>query len=497
MVALSEHGPLEETPLPRLLLELYRGRFDGALKLVRDHVGKSFLFREGVPIFAESNLASESLGVQLLDSGRISRAEHARVSEYVRREDCKEGKALLDLQLLKPRELFLSLKEQLRIRVVECFGWNRGEYFLEPTDTPLERAQPFSADVYSLIQEGIETHWSPERVLTALGDRMTRYPLRTARVSRLQTRLRMDAAVESFVDALDGHHTLWQALQRASTSRALAAAWVLDAVDALRYLEAPRADTPDGSPPPRIEVVVEDAPGARRPAAAPRGAPRSKKAAPPKSEDGRAAALRTEIESKYEALDDLDHYAMLDLEKSADAGAIKRSYLRAAKTYHPDALARAHLPPEVRERAGRVFAEIGRAYSVLSDPARRRQYDESSGSDQATIDADQIARAENLFLKGEVLLRQGNFRGAIEFLGPAVDLWPEEAAYQAALGWALYKKMPSDPEGAKRHLERATDLDPEDAETIFRLSVVLRALGETVAAAALRDRARRIDPKVR
>ena len=29
-----------------------------------------------------------------------------------------------------------------------------------------------------------------------------------------------------------------------------------------------------------------------------------------------------------------------------------------------------------------------------------------------------------------ILLRQGNYRGAIEYLRPAVDLWPEEAAYQ-------------------------------------------------------------------
>ena len=104
--------------------------------------------------------------------------------------------------------------------------------------------------------------------------------------------------------------------------------------------------------------------------------------------------------------------------------------------------------------------------------------------------------AERLFRKGEILLRTGNFRGAIEYLKPAVELWGEEPAYQSALGWALYKKMPSEPEAAKTHLEAAASLAPDDPVVIFRLSVVLRTLGETVAASSLAEKAREMDPNV-
>ena len=48
MADLPEHGRLAETPLPRVLLDLYRERFDGALTLSRDRVGKRILFQEGV-----------------------------------------------------------------------------------------------------------------------------------------------------------------------------------------------------------------------------------------------------------------------------------------------------------------------------------------------------------------------------------------------------------------------------------------------------------------
>ena len=136
MVAIPEHGRLEETPFPRLLLDLHRARFSGTLTLTRDRVGKRFLLHEGVPVFAESNLASESLGVQLMDSGKLSRADYNRVGVYVAREQCKEGRALLELELIDPRGLFVALKEQVRLRLLECFAWPRGEFHVDPTAQP-------------------------------------------------------------------------------------------------------------------------------------------------------------------------------------------------------------------------------------------------------------------------------------------------------------------------------------------------------------------------
>jgi hypothetical protein len=158
MEPIPEHGRLDEIPLPRLLLGLQREHFGGAVTISRERVGKRFLFRDGLPIFAESNLASESLGVQLMDTGRITRADYNRLVSHVEREKCKEGKALLDLGLLDAKGLFLALKEQVRIRLLECFGWPHGEFFVDPGSEPPADAQPFRAEIYSLLQEGIETH---------------------------------------------------------------------------------------------------------------------------------------------------------------------------------------------------------------------------------------------------------------------------------------------------------------------------------------------------
>lgn len=63
-----------------------------------------------------------------------------------------------------------------------------------------------------------------------------------------------------------------------------------------------------------------------------------------------------------------DFYAVLGVDKSADADAIKKAYRSLAKKYHPD-----RNPDDAV--AAEKFKEIGEAYAVLSDAEDRKQYD--------------------------------------------------------------------------------------------------------------------------
>ena len=63
-----------------------------------------------------------------------------------------------------------------------------------------------------------------------------------------------------------------------------------------------------------------------------------------------------------------DYYKSLGLEKGASDEEIKRAFRKLAKQYHPDV----NKEPGAQEK----FKEIGEAYSVLSDPEKKRQYDQ-------------------------------------------------------------------------------------------------------------------------
>jgi curved DNA-binding protein len=66
-----------------------------------------------------------------------------------------------------------------------------------------------------------------------------------------------------------------------------------------------------------------------------------------------------------------DYYEILGITKDASGEEIKKVYRRLARQYHPD------LNPGNKE-AEEKFKDIGEAYEVLSDAARRSQYDQFS-----------------------------------------------------------------------------------------------------------------------
>jgi molecular chaperone DnaJ len=64
-----------------------------------------------------------------------------------------------------------------------------------------------------------------------------------------------------------------------------------------------------------------------------------------------------------------DYYEVLGVDKNADDAAIKKAYRVLAKKYHPD------MNPGDAE-AEKKFKEASEAYAILSDPEKRRQYDQ-------------------------------------------------------------------------------------------------------------------------
>ncbi len=64
-----------------------------------------------------------------------------------------------------------------------------------------------------------------------------------------------------------------------------------------------------------------------------------------------------------------DYYEVLGVDKNADEAALKKAYRVLAKKYHPD------MNPGDAE-AEKKFKEASEAYAILSDPEKRKQYDQ-------------------------------------------------------------------------------------------------------------------------
>lgn len=104
--------------------------------------------------------------------------------------------------------------------------------------------------------------------------------------------------------------------------------------------------------------------------------------------------------------DFFSYYEILDVSEKADFGAIKSAYRSKALKYHPDRVAE-HL----KKKSEEIFKQISEAYDVLSDPEKRKQYDDAlknvkggRSSGQGNSGASPLIRVDRNYFKFENIL---------------------------------------------------------------------------------------------
>ena len=74
----------------------------------------------------------------------------------------------------------------------------------------------------------------------------------------------------------------------------------------------------------------------------------------------------------------IDYYKVLGLDKNATPDDIKKAYRKLARKHHPD------LNPNDKE-AHKKFQQVNEANEVLSDPEKRKKYDQYGQDWQLTL----------------------------------------------------------------------------------------------------------------
>lgn len=158
----DRQGNFARIGMPRLLHLIYlKGDPAASLDIVREPIKKRFIFKDGVPAAAGSNILNEVLGRLLMQEGIITQKDYERSLEVVLKEKKKHGQVLISMGLLTPEQLDTFLMLQVKRRVFKIFGWNEGTYRYVRSASGAPETPPLQLHPASLILEGISLGFYP------------------------------------------------------------------------------------------------------------------------------------------------------------------------------------------------------------------------------------------------------------------------------------------------------------------------------------------------
>jgi len=135
-----------------------------------------------------------------------------------------------------------------------------------------------------------------------------------------------------------------------------------------------------------------------------------------------------------------DYYQILRVWPTASESAIKKAYFGLAKLYHPDVVGKASRD---QKDESVDFKLVNEAYSILSDAARRREFDEKlkqrgGGKGEAAAKPAADRRSAQLaYEQARTAMRHNRYDKAAILLKSAIKYDDTNAAYFSWYGYAL------------------------------------------------------------
>ncbi|MBI3931932.1 MAG: DUF4388 domain-containing protein [Acidobacteria bacterium] len=161
-------GQLSQLPLPEILQHLRLAQATGILTLVSGGARKALYIKDGRVVFASSNLPNDRLGEILLREGKITVEEYEDSIKAISKGK-RQGKVLVEMGALSPKDLWEGVQFQVKEIVYSTFQWDEGQFHFEESTLPEKERITVDLDLLDLILVGI-------RRVDAGGPLQTRYP---------------------------------------------------------------------------------------------------------------------------------------------------------------------------------------------------------------------------------------------------------------------------------------------------------------------------------
>jgi DNA-binding response OmpR family regulator len=488
----SERGDFRTRPFPELLASLHRRRATGGLLLRRDKVKKIVFFRRGLPESVKSNRLSECLGRVMVRERMISEGDCEASLRRMKAEGRQQGTVLIEMGCISPHNLRYALELQLRLKLLDVFGWTRGEYQFNPQATPPPETVRLEMSPAAIIYEGLRRTFDQKRLDAALGEVAGQYVHPAPDPLFAAQDMGLGEEEGGLLAVMDGSRTVRELrrlgpLSALETDRFLYALMVTGMVE----LQPTRRSL---SPVPPRRPLAPAAPAGDRPWDDDEEVLELEEEVPPDEE----IHQRERLLGTLAAMRRMDFFELLGLHPDAPPEAVRQAAVELLREYRLDVPAQSS---EVQAVADQVASLVREAHDTLIDPQRRARYREELGQGGVRHEVGEavgrMLEAESAFRRGEQLLAAGEMPGAHAAFEEAVQLQPDEGEFLAMLGWTLFRRAPTEAEAAAdalAMLAQAVEKSPALDRAHLYKGHVHKALGQPAEAQAEYEKAVECNP---
>ncbi len=442
-----------ESPIPFVLRKVFIEKISGELTIAGENFEKNLYFSKGNLCFAKTNVLHERLGEVLFKIGKIDQTQFWDIHKLISGQKNKIGKILVQNNFLSQKDLFFGLIYQVRVIALSTFTLTSGEWNFSAVLPEIPDDSRFNIELPGIFVEGIPRFKS----LPLFKNNFFKRSLQIKPISdEISSFLKSDdidffKKLSSFPNEPVEKVMTEVGIQDELFWQKLALFFLLDILEFT-----------DMAIDKELYKNYED-----------------------------LIALHNKLKAK-----DMDYYELFNLKNTVTFNEIKDAYYQYAKKFHPDRLG--DVPyPELKEKANFVFARINKAFEVLSNEEKRREYDTTGYKeiqDSEKSLENQIEKANLYYRKAKTLYSQQRFREAASLMEEAVRNDPNKASFYLLLGLSQ-SNIPNLRRTAEKNFQKVIELEPWNPEPFAALGLLFQYEKLEKRAESFYKKALAIDPE--
>ncbi|MFA4829479.1 MAG: DUF4388 domain-containing protein [Thermodesulfovibrionales bacterium] len=440
-------GSLKHHMLADILMGLQRSKLTGILGIKSGSILKKVYTKDGDMIFSASNQEADRLGDILLREKKINLEQYNHSVEVLKKTGKRQGAALVELGYLKPQELIHAVKHQVEEIIISLFGLEDGNFEFNEGPLPTNEVIILKLSAANLIYKGIKINSDIQKAKDYLNALMDATLVFSPDPLNLFQSITLDEIAKEILSYITGKTSIKDMLllSRSNAFETLKAIYAL--------LNTRIIDVSEGGEESVVEISAEEI--------------------IEKPDVSVPQEVIDRIENMYNSYERLGYYGVFGVKEWAAHDDIKKAYYKVAKEFHPDM----HFNLEsddLKAKLNAIFSFVTQAYTTLSDPEKRKQYDKQlSHKSVRTASNEELAKEK--FGEGTKKFAAHDLTQALELFGQAAYLHNSIAKYHYYYGLTLNKL--GRLKEAEKAVQRALKIEPANADYLAEAGHIYLSLG--------------------